>query len=92
MFAGEHIENTLEALRALIQKDNATPGGLKSLAYIEFDVHVRSPRYFFSTCHTCIVTCAKYLHAVAATLRTHVDSLLVRQQLMLHAKVWKRSM
>ena len=38
--AGEHIENTLEALRALIKKDNQTPGGLKTLAYIEFDVHV----------------------------------------------------
>lgn len=41
ILAGEHIENTLEALRALIQKDNATPGGLITLAYIEFDVHVR---------------------------------------------------
>ena len=38
--AGEHIENTLEALTALIQKDNATPGGLETLAYVEFDVHV----------------------------------------------------
>ena len=38
--AGEHIENTLEALRALIRKDNHTPGGLETLAYIEFDVHV----------------------------------------------------
>lgn len=38
-YEGEHIENTLEALRALINKDNETPGGLKTLAYIEFDVH-----------------------------------------------------
>ena len=41
--AGEHIENTLEALTALIQRDNSTPEGLPSLAYIEFDVHVRLP-------------------------------------------------
>ncbi|KAL0019574.1 hypothetical protein WJX79_009320 [Trebouxia sp. C0005] len=38
-FAGEHIENTLEALTALIQRDNSTPGGLTTLAYVEFDVH-----------------------------------------------------
>lgn len=38
--AGEHIENTLEALTALIQRDNSTPGGLTTLAYVEFDVHV----------------------------------------------------
>ncbi|KAL0045049.1 hypothetical protein WJX82_006407 [Trebouxia sp. C0006] len=38
-FAGEHIENTLEALTALIQGDNSTPGGLTTLAYVEFDVH-----------------------------------------------------
>lgn len=37
---GEHIENTLEALTALIQGDNSTPGGLTTLAYVEFDVHV----------------------------------------------------
>jgi len=37
---GEHIENTLEALTALIQRDNSTPGGLTTLAYVEFDVHV----------------------------------------------------
>ena len=37
---GEHIENTLEALTALIQRDNDTPGGLKTLAYVEFDIHV----------------------------------------------------
>ena len=37
---GEHIENTLEALTALIQRDNNTPGGLKTLAYVEFDIHV----------------------------------------------------
>jgi hypothetical protein len=37
---GEHIENTLEALTALIQRDNSTPGGLMTLAYVEFDVHV----------------------------------------------------
>lgn len=41
--AGEHIENTLEALTALIQRDNSTPEGLSSLAYIEFDVHVSVP-------------------------------------------------
>lgn len=38
-FAGEHIENTLRALTALIQRDNSTPGGLTTLAYVEFDVH-----------------------------------------------------
>ena len=38
--AGEHIENTLEALSVLIDKDNSTPAGLPNLAYIEFDVHV----------------------------------------------------
>ncbi|DBB06980.1 TPA: hypothetical protein ACH3X1_011572 [Trebouxia sp. C0004] len=38
-FAGTHIENTLEALTALIQRDNSTPGGLTTLAYVEFDVH-----------------------------------------------------
>ena len=43
---GDHIENTLEALQALIRKDNETPGGLKTLAYIEFDVHVS-----LSLCH-----------------------------------------
>ncbi len=37
---GEHIENTLEAVTALIQRDNNTPGGLTTLAYVEFDVHV----------------------------------------------------
>lgn len=37
---GEHIENTLEALTALIQGDNSTAGGLTTLAYVEFDVHV----------------------------------------------------
>jgi len=30
----------LEALTALIQRDNSTPGGLTTLAYVEFDVHV----------------------------------------------------
>ncbi|KAL3160378.1 hypothetical protein ABBQ32_010705 [Trebouxia sp. C0010 RCD-2024] len=38
-YEGEHIENTLEALRALIKTDNETPNGLKRLAYVEFDVH-----------------------------------------------------
>lgn len=53
--AGEHIENTLEALRALINKDNETPGGLKTLAYIEFDVHV-SRSLCLSTCGCCMLS------------------------------------
>ena len=38
--AGTQIENTLQALTALVQQDNDTPGGLADLAYVEFDVHV----------------------------------------------------
>ena len=49
LLAGEHIENTLEALRALIRQDNATPGGSKALAYIEFDVHVKFPEVLLHT-------------------------------------------
>ena len=38
--AGKQIENTLQALTALVQQDNDAPGGLDDLAYVEFDVHV----------------------------------------------------
>ena len=40
-FDGPRPENTLEALRDLIQRDNAGP--LRDLAYAEFDVHVSRP-------------------------------------------------
>ena len=33
-------ENSLEALRDLIQRDNTSP--LDKLAYVEFDIHVRT--------------------------------------------------
>ena len=70
--AGEHIENTLEALRALIKKDNTTPGGLKTLAYIEFDVHVSLSLVIYGT-SSVICMCGqlhnfRYLHAALSTI------------------------
>ena len=39
--AGTYCENTLEALAALIERDNGPDGPLRDLYYVEFDVHVR---------------------------------------------------
>lgn len=51
-FGGPLPENSLEALRDLISRDNGDAGPLPKLAYVEWDVHVSIVRCS-GLCHLC---------------------------------------